>query len=125
MTQCIIDIDESLAGRLQAAGAVGETLEPGVRTLLDLALSRLDEAALLGLLEGRTSAVLEGLRDDVRYLEALIDRVLFFAVAAYALVRSPHDTREARRLFESGYEDARREAERRALRSPAEGRPAC
>lgn len=117
MTQLLVELDETMATKLREAGAEGDQLVPRVRSLLELALARLDEAALLGLLEGRTSALLERLQDDVHYLEALLDRVLFYAVASYALVRAPHDTEEARRLFLTSYEDARRDAERRALRN--------
>ncbi len=122
--QCVIDVDESLSTRLgpDFRDTPPEEASARLRSLVDLALLRLDEATLLGLLEGRTSAAIDGLAEGVRYLEALLDRVLFYTVASYALARSPYDHEEARKIFQASYEDARTEAERRALRA-LEARP--
>lgn len=116
--QCVIDIDETLAARL---GALVGDAPPGegrarLGALLDLALSRVDEASRLGLLEGRAEALLGELGARLEAVEALADRVLFFAVASYALARAPADPAEARRIFQTSYEGAREEIERRCGR---------
>jgi hypothetical protein len=110
----LIRLDEKLGARLEEVfgDLPPEELSARLGALVDLALLRLDEATLLGLLEGRTSAALDEVTADVRYLEALVDRLLFYVVATYALARAPYDTEEARRIFQTSYEDARAQAGR-------------
>jgi hypothetical protein len=117
--QCMIDIDETLSARLgpEFRDLSADEVRGRLRALLELALLRLDEATLLGLLEGRALASIEGLAEGMRTLEAILDRVLFFAVASYALLRAPYDPEEARKIFRASYEEARSDIERRSRAS--------
>lgn len=126
--QYMIDIDAALGERLgpEFREVPPDEARARLRALLELALLRADEATLLGLLEGRASAKLDALAGTLRSLEAVLDRVLFYSVASYALARAPYDTGEARRIFRTSYEDARAEIERRLLgSSSAAETPRC